>query len=204
MAAPKKNANDQAKSDEIDIPQSDEDLDAEKAATMVDEGAAGSLDEDDLDVQMAAVMAMKTGDSDEDDLDRQMAAAVGKEKNGRGRVNPLNAFSEDEEESDISIQPVKFPQLHSSDERVVRDDIERLLDVSLMVSVELGRKHMQIKDILELGPGKIVELDKLAGEPVDLLVNGKVLARGEVVVVDENFGVRITDLIDPKERIKIL
>jgi len=204
MAAPKKkNANDQAKSDDIGIPQSDEGLDAETAATMVAEGVAGSLDEGDLDAQMATMMAMKTGDSDEDDLDRQMAV-MGKEKNGRGRVNPLDAILEEEEESDVSIQPVKFPQLRPSDERVARDDIERLLDVSLMVSVELGRKHMQIKDILELGPGKIVELDKLAGEPVDLLVNGKVLARGEVVVVDENFGVRITDLIDPKERIKML
>ena len=63
---------------------------------------------------------------------------------------------------------------------------------------------MKIKEILNLGPGKIIELDKLAGEPVDLLVNGKLLAKGEVVVVDENFGVRITELIDPLDRIKML
>ncbi|MCD6308993.1 MAG: flagellar motor switch protein FliN, partial [Candidatus Latescibacteria bacterium] len=82
--------------------------------------------------------------------------------------------------------------------------IERLMDVSLSLSVELGRKMIQIRDVLELGPGKIIELDKLAGEPVDLLVNGKLLAKGEVVVVDENFGVRITDLISPKDRVKSL
>jgi flagellar motor switch protein FliN/FliY len=63
---------------------------------------------------------------------------------------------------------------------------------------------MQIREILDLGPGKIIELDKLAGEPVDLLVNGKLLAKGEVVVVDENFGVRITDLINPKDRVRSL
>ena len=63
---------------------------------------------------------------------------------------------------------------------------------------------MQIKEILGLGPGKIIELDKLAGEPVDLLVNGRILAKGEVVVVDENFGVRITDLVTPRDRVRML
>jgi len=67
--------------------------------------------------------------------------------------------------------------------------------VPLPVSIELGRTTMTIEDILNLGPGSIVELDKLAGEPVDLLVNYRMIAKGEVVVVDENFGIRITDLI---------
>ena len=72
----------------------------------------------------------------------------------------------------------------------------------MSVTVELGRTKMYIKDILGLGEGSIIELDKLAGEPVDLLVNGKLIAKGEVVVIDENFGVRVTDIVSPTDRIK--
>ena len=72
----------------------------------------------------------------------------------------------------------------------------------MSLTVELGRTKMYIKDILGLGEGSIIELDKLAGEPVDLLVNGKLIAKGEVVVIDENFGVRVTDIVSPTDRIK--
>ena len=82
--------------------------------------------------------------------------------------------------------------------------IEMLLDVDLDVSIELGRTNLTIKRILELAPGAIVELDRLAGEPVDLLVNNKVVAKGEVVVVDESFGIRILSLVSPEDRIKSL
>jgi flagellar motor switch protein FliN len=83
-------------------------------------------------------------------------------------------------------------------------NIDLLMDVDLPVSIELGRTHMSIADILSLGPGSVVELNKLAGEPVDLLVNQKVVAKGEVVVVDENFGLRITQLLTQEERLKSL
>lgn len=83
-------------------------------------------------------------------------------------------------------------------------NIDLLLDVQLDVSIELGRTKMSIKRILELGPGSIIELDRMAGEPVDLLVNDKVVAKGEVVVVDENFGIRIVSLVSPEERLKSL
>jgi flagellar motor switch protein FliN len=79
-----------------------------------------------------------------------------------------------------------------------------LLDIELDVSIELGRTDLSIKRILEMGPGSIVELDRMAGEPVDLLVNNKVVAKGEVVVVDENFGIRIVSLVSPEDRIKSL
>jgi flagellar motor switch protein FliN/FliY len=82
--------------------------------------------------------------------------------------------------------------------------IDMLLDVNLDVSIELGRTKMSIKRILELSPGSIIELDRMAGEPVDLLVNDKVVAKGEVVVVDENFGIRIVSLVSPEERLKNL
>jgi flagellar motor switch protein FliN/FliY len=79
--------------------------------------------------------------------------------------------------------------------------IELLLDVALEVSVELGRSHMAIGDILALRTGSVIELDKLAGEPVDVSVNGTLIARGEVVVVDEKFGVRITEVVSRARRI---
>ena len=81
-------------------------------------------------------------------------------------------------------------------------NIGLLMDVTMNMTVELGRATMTIKDILGLGEGSIIELQKLAGEPVDLLVNGKLIAKGEVVVIDENFGVRVTDIISPMDRLR--
>ncbi len=82
-------------------------------------------------------------------------------------------------------------------------NLNLLMDVQMTLTVELGRTKMFIKEILGLGEGSIIELDKLAGEPVDLLVNGKLVAKGEVVVIDENFGVRVTDIVSPSERVKL-
>lgn len=87
---------------------------------------------------------------------------------------------------------------------VPKTNVDMLLDIDLDVSIELGRTDISIKRVLELAPGSLVELDSFAGEPVDLLVNNKVVAKGEVVVVDENFGVRIISLVSPEERIKSL
>lgn len=79
--------------------------------------------------------------------------------------------------------------------------LEILLDVPLDISVELGRSRMSIQELLNLGPGAVVELDKVAGEPLDILVNQRLVARGEAVVVNDKFGVRITDIISPSERV---
>jgi flagellar motor switch protein FliN/FliY len=83
-------------------------------------------------------------------------------------------------------------------------NLDFLLDVPLGLTVELGRSRKLIKEILELSKGSIVELDTIAGEPVDILVNDKLIARGEVVVIDENFGVRVTDIVSPAERLRRL
>ncbi|MBD3182021.1 flagellar motor switch protein FliN [Candidatus Poribacteria bacterium] len=101
------------------------------------------------------------------------------------------------------IQNDGFENMTSEPDRE-KSNIDILMDVPLDVSVELGRTRIAIKDMLKLGPGSVVELDKLIGEPVDLLVNGRLIARGEVVVFDENFGIRITDIINPADRIKSL
>lgn len=83
-------------------------------------------------------------------------------------------------------------------------NLDFILDIPLKVSVELGRAQVVIKDLLQLGQGSVLELDKLAGEPLEVLVNGKLVARGEVVVVNEKFGIRLTDIISPLERIETL
>ncbi|CAM3377236.1 flagellar motor switch phosphatase FliY [Hydrogenibacillus schlegelii] len=103
------------------------------------------------------------------------------------------------------VQPVVFPDLSASAPvGAGSETLQLLLDVPLEVTVELGRTKRLIKDILSLAPGSIIELDKLAGEPVDIYVNHKRIARGEVVVIDENFGVRVTEIISPWERLGTL
>lgn len=82
--------------------------------------------------------------------------------------------------------------------------LDFILDIPLEISVELGRARMVINDLLQLGQGSVVELSKLAGEPLEIFVNGKLVARGEVVVVNEKFGVRVTDIVSPMERVKSL
>lgn len=79
--------------------------------------------------------------------------------------------------------------------------LDLLLDVPLDLSVELGRTRMSIQELLSLGPGSVIELDKVAGEPLDILVNNRLVARGEAVVVNDKFGIRITDIVSPTERI---
>ena len=106
--------------------------------------------------------------------------------------------------SQTSVSKAEFQQLSEPAGEGEGRNIELLMDVNLPISIELGRTRMSIADILSLGPGSVVELNKLAGEPVDLLVNQKIVARGEVVVIDENFGVRITQLMTPEERLKSL
>ncbi len=99
----------------------------------------------------------------------------------------------------------KFPTLDKGDQKKgSKRDLDFLLDIPLEISVELGRTKMIINDLLQLGQGSVVELDKLAGEPLEIFVNHKLVARGEAVVVNDKFGVRITDIISPIERVKQL
>lgn len=100
----------------------------------------------------------------------------------------------------MNVQGVQFPDFQSGGGPGEQRNISLLMDVSMELTVELGRTRWQIKDILGMGEGTIVELDKLAGEPVDILVNNNLIARGEVVVIDENFGVRVTEIISTVDR----
>lgn len=106
-----------------------------------------------------------------------------------------------EEARIINVQPVQYQTFEDDKWSAEKESIELIMDVPLEITVELGRTKKLIKDILEFGPGTILELDKLAGEPVDILVNGKYIAKGEVVVIDESFGVRITDIVSASKRL---
>ena len=103
-----------------------------------------------------------------------------------------------------SVQSVQFPSLNSGVVPMEHGNISLLMDVYMEMTVELGRTKKPIKEILGMGEGTIIELDKLAGEPVDILVNHKLIAKGEVVVIDENFGVRVTEIVSPMERMSDL
>src|SRR6056297_198822 len=101
-----------------------------------------------------------------------------------------------------NVQAVQFPNLNPQSGGSEQGNIGLLMDVYMEMTVELGRTRRLIKDILGMGEGTIIELDKLAGEPVDILVNHKLIARGEVVVIDENFGVRVTEIVSPMDRVE--
>ena len=103
-----------------------------------------------------------------------------------------------------NVQQLQFPNLQNGAVAGEQGNIGLIMDVFMEMTVELGRTKKSIKDILGMGEGTIIELDKLAGEPVDILVNHKPIAKGEVVVIDENFGVRVTEILSPQERVNEL
>lgn len=102
----------------------------------------------------------------------------------------------------VDARPVEFAQLGGTDYAGVPGNIDLIVDIPVRITVELGRTRKTIGEVLALGPGSVVELNKMAGEPVDVLVNGKLIARGEVVVIDESFGIRVTEVVSKAERIR--
>ncbi len=138
-------------------------------------------------------------------VSRDMAnLALGKTKSSAApaQAAPSHHAQQTAMQGSAAINPVKFPSFNQVPAFTGQGNIDLLMDVPMTLTVELGRAKMMIKDILSLGEGSIIELDKLAGEPVDLLVNGKLIGKGEVVVIDENFGVRVTDIVSPMDRVK--
>jgi flagellar motor switch protein FliN/FliY len=115
--------------------------------------------------------------------------------------NPFGKDAKDPAFENLAEADARFPKGQGG-ENGKENKIDLLLDLNLNVSVELGKTAMIIKEILELGRGSIIEFDKLVSEPVDILVNGRKMAEGEVVVVDKHFGIRVTSMVDPSERLK--
>ena len=114
-----------------------------------------------------------------------------------------DATTETPEDDKAAVQPAEFSEL-GDESRGAGLSLDLVLDISMPVTVELGRASMTVKDLLHLRTGSVVELDRMAGEPVDLYVRDVRFARGEVVVVDNNFGLRITEVMNPQRRIREL
>lgn len=104
----------------------------------------------------------------------------------------------------VAVTEVSFPELQKRDGGKGALALDFILDIPLTLNVELGRSQLLINELLQLGQGSVIELTKLAGEPMDVFVNQRLIARGEVVVVNEKFGVRLTDIVSPSERVEKL
>jgi flagellar motor switch protein FliN/FliY len=132
--------------------------------------------------------------STEDAMAAEWAAALAESKPANtGDLTPTE-----------QVAPATFTNFSPTTGGVAGNDISMILDIPVQLTVELGRTRIPIKHILQLAQGSVVELDALAGEPMDVLVNGYLIAQGEVVVVNEKFGIRLTDIVTPSERMRRL
>ena len=159
----------------------------------MDENTTGSLSQDDIDQLMNPDGAGKEK-VDQDKLADDWAKAL--------------EDGQDIEDGKILDRPAKTATFNELEEgrhaTGPSKDLDFILDIPLEITVEMGRTKMLINDLLQIGQGSVIELNRLAGEPLDILVNNRLIARGEVVVVNEKFGIRITDIISPLERVKRL
>ncbi|HYF58837.1 MAG TPA: flagellar motor switch protein FliN [Burkholderiaceae bacterium] len=138
-------------------------------------------------------------DDNQDALADEWAAALAEQKTEDTGLSGALAPARVEDASHL------FPQLSGGAANgAPRQDIDMILDIPVQLTVELGRTRIPIKHILQLAQGSVIELDALAGEPMDVLVNGCLIAQGEVVVVNDKFGIRLTDIVTPSERVKRL
>lgn len=133
------------------------------------------------------------GDVDQSAMADEWAAAMQEQTDVEATQTNVNAVELDE-----------FVDEAVPSTRVDGQDLDVILDIPVSISMEVGRTSITIRNLLQLNQGSVIELDRLAGEPLDVLVNGTLIAHGEVVVVNEKFGIRMTDVISPSERIKKL
>jgi flagellar motor switch protein FliN len=104
----------------------------------------------------------------------------------------------------VEVRPAGLPPVQPTENNGPPDSVEKILDIPVAATVQLGRATLQIADLLKLGPGSVLELDRRAGEPVELFVNDRLIALGEIVVIDETFGLRVTSIVDSKQRVQSL
>lgn len=189
----------------------DEALADEWAAALSEQDDSGGSDEDALADEWAAALGEQGedlgglgggGGGGDADLADEWAAALAEDTGDDIRKEKEQEFlrtqTRDADFKDMTNE-AKNPRHDGS-----RRDLDFILDIPLDVSAELGRSKMLINELLQLGTGSVVELTKLAGEPLEIYVNGKLVARGEAVVINEKFGIRLTDIISPIERVKHL
>lgn len=185
-------------------------LAAEWAAALAEqEDASKNAAEEDLAEAWASALAEQEGKpaagaSSEADLADQWAKALADEEATKvqreKKQKQLAAQSQDFQYKDLTAEA----KAQRTGSESLRRDLEFILDIPLEVSAQLGSTKLLINELLQLGQGSVIELNKLAGEPLEILVNGKLVARGEAVVINEKFGVRLTDIISPIERVKQL
>ncbi len=201
--------------DEELLEEGEEKQDSEVKTDQAPESAAeaSSENENAVDGEEAAEMSAESeevaeagGDESQDGSEEQAVNELA-EQQMLAELERLESEDQNEDNQADTVKDIQqpdFPVFSQSTTAAQEKNLDLLLDVNLPISIELGRTTMRIKEILALGPGSVVELKKLAGEPVDLLVNNKIVAKGEVVVVDENFGLRIVSLLSPEERLRSL
>ncbi len=176
-----------------------------------EEGESAQAEEQPAEEQPQAEAQEGGGD---EDLDWEAAfkeAAEGGDPAAAKQLQEGTATPEPEEEAvapEIDAAEPNFSdfgkEAHGAAEGAAKPDLDFILDIPLQVSVELGRAKLQIRDLLQLGRGSVVELNKMAGEPAEIYVNNKLMAKGEIVVVNEKFGVRLTEIISPADRVRSL
>lgn len=145
----------------------------------------------------------KKPETDQDAMADDWAAALAEQ----AETEPKPAKGKGGKAQDESVQKASFESLASENRGPASQDdvnLDVVLDIPVTISMEIGRTRMPIRNLLQLNQGSVVELDRLAGEPLDVFVNGTLIAHGEVVVVNEKFGIRLTDVISPTERVKKL
>ena len=172
-----------------------------------------SIDQDELAKEWANALAEQEDEGSgseqsteskgsQEDLADEWAKALADEEEQKmtseKESNKAAAGAQDFQFQDIS------QEKDQTENKQSKRDLEFIMDIPLNVAAELGRSRLLVNDLLQLGQGSVIELDKLAGEPLEILVNGKLIARGEAVVINEKFGVRLTDIISPMERVKQL
>ncbi|WP_431051031.1 flagellar motor switch protein FliN [Roseateles sp. L2-2] len=143
-------------------------------------------------------MADNTPMDEQDAMAAEWAAALAEAGGGGGEV------AAEVQQVTEQVAPAAFTNFSPTPGNLPGSDINMILDIPVQLTVELGRTRIPIKNILQLAQGSVVELDALAGEPMDVLVNGYLIAQGEVVVVNDKFGIRLTDIVTPSERMRRL
>ncbi|MCC6501711.1 MAG: flagellar motor switch protein FliN [Deltaproteobacteria bacterium] len=139
-------------------------------------------------------------------MDDQWGAAFAEEKQAQAtqeQEKPAQPQAQPQPKRDVVVRPASFGNVKNENNGQIAN-MDMILDIPLTISVEIGRTKMVVKDLLQLSQGAVVELEKLAGEPMEILINGRLIARGEAVVVNEKFGVKLTDIVSPAERISRL
>ncbi|SEI45902.1 flagellar motor switch protein FliN/FliY [Allopseudospirillum japonicum] len=179
---------------------SDDPNKGENAATDADDWAA-ALEEEDTGADDWAAAMEEQAEADAGGAEDDWAAAMQEQAEiDAGIADDPNAISEDD------IQPAPLEYLEDSSPGYDPDNpnLEVIMDIPVTISMEVGSTEIAIRNLLQLNQGSVIELDRLAGEPLDVKVNGTLIAHGEVVMVNEKFGIRLTDVVSPSERIKRL